>query len=140
MRATLDTNVLVSALEFGGVPGQILDLNTDEVFTLCISSAILAELRQVLVERFDWTADDIDATLTPILSRAQIIEPTVEISATVDPDDNRILECAVASNSDVIVTGDDHVLRLGTFEGIPIMTPREFLDSISHLLVNGESV
>jgi putative PIN family toxin of toxin-antitoxin system len=130
MRATLDTNVLVSALEFGGIPGQLLDLNTDEAFTLCTSPAIIAELTRVLAERFEWAEDDIHANLTPIVSRAHVVEPTAEATASPDPDDNRILECAVESRSDVIVTGDDHLLRLGTFEGIPIVTPRDFYESV----------
>ena len=130
MRATLDTNVLVSALEFGGIPGQLLDLNTDEAFTLCMSPAIIAELTRVLGKRFEWAEDDINENLTPIVSRAVIVTPTAEVIASPDPDDDRILECAVESKSDVIVTGDDHLLRLGTFERIPIVTPREFLESL----------
>lgn len=129
MRATLDTNVLVSAFEFGGIPGQLLDLNTDDAFTLCMSPAIIAELSRVLTERFNWAADDIETNLTPIISRALLVKPTAEVTASLDPDDDRILECAVESKSDAIVTGDDHLLRLGTFESIPIVTPREFLES-----------
>jgi uncharacterized protein len=130
MRATLDTNVFVSALVFGGVLGQILDLHTDEAFILCSSPAIMDELKQVLAERFEWEESDIDATLEAIFSRAEIVEPTMTITASSDPDDNRVLECAVASKSDVIVTGDDDLLRLNPFQGIQIMKPRDFLDAV----------
>jgi putative PIN family toxin of toxin-antitoxin system len=130
MRATLDTNVFVSALVFGGVLGQILDLHTDEAFILCSSPAIIHELRQVLAERFEWEEEDIDATLEAIFSRAEIVEPAITITASPDPDDNHILECAVASKSDIIVTGDDDLLRLNPFRGIPIMKPRAFLDIV----------
>ena len=44
-----------------------------------------------------------------------------------DPSDNRILECAVAAEAEVIVSGDSHLLRLGSFNGIPIQTPADFL-------------
>jgi uncharacterized protein len=128
MRATLDTNVFVSALVFGGVLGQILDLHTDEAFILCSSPTIMNELKQVLVERFEWEEEDVEATLEAIFSRAEIVEPTMTITASPDPDDNRILECAVASKSDVIVTGDDDLLRLNPFQGIEILKPRAFLD------------
>src|SRR3954469_13382992 len=114
MRATLDTNVFVSALQFGGIPGRLLDLNTDERFVLCISPVIISELKRVLTDRFEWTEEDITAVLTPITSRAHLVEPITEVSASSDPDDNRILECASESKSDVLVTGDDHLLRLGT--------------------------
>jgi uncharacterized protein len=128
MRATLDTNVFVSALVFGGMLGQILDLHTDEGFILCSSPAIIHELRQVLAERFEWEEEDIDTTLEAIFSRAEIVEPTMTITASPDPDDNHILECAVTSKSDVIVTGDDDLLRLNPFQGIQILKPRAFLN------------
>jgi uncharacterized protein len=130
MRATLDTNVFVSALVFGGLLGQILDLHTDEAFTLCSSPAIMNELKQVLVERFEWEEYDADTTLEAIFSRAEIVEPTMSITASPDPDDNRILECAVASKSDSIVTGDDDLLRLNPFQGIQIVKPRDFLEML----------
>jgi uncharacterized protein len=44
-----------------------------------------------------------------------------------DPDDNHIIECALAAGADTIVSGDGHLLRLGAYEGIAILTPREFL-------------
>jgi uncharacterized protein len=130
MRATLDTNVFVSALQFGGIPGRLLDLSTDERFVVCISQAIIAELNRVLKDRFQWTEEDIETILTPISCRAHLVEPNIKITASSDPDDNRILECALVSKSDAIVAGDDHLLRLGTFEGIPIMTPRDFYESM----------
>jgi predicted nucleic acid-binding protein len=79
IRVTLDTSVLVSALEFGGRPAQILDLHTDEAFVLCISSSIIAELQRILAERFDWTAEDIETTLEPIVSRAAVVTPSITV-------------------------------------------------------------
>lgn len=131
MKATFDTNVFVSALQFGGIPGRLLDLNTDERFVLCISPAIIAELKRVLSERFAWTESDIETNLTPILLRAYLVTPIIAVTASSDPDDNRILECGRESKSNVIVTGDDHLLRLHTFEGISIITPREFYETIN---------
>jgi PIN domain len=66
MRATLDTNVFVSALVFGGVLGRILDLHTDEAFLLCTSPAIMTELQRVLAERFEWAEEEIEITLKAI--------------------------------------------------------------------------
>jgi uncharacterized protein len=130
MRATLDTNVFVSALNFGGVPAQILDLHTDEMFIVCASPAIIAELTRVLAARFEWTEEDIESTLTPIFSRAEMVEPTVTVSTSPDPDDNHILECALEAKCDVIVTGDQGLLNLGSFEGISIMPPRDFFEHV----------
>jgi putative PIN family toxin of toxin-antitoxin system len=128
MRATLDTNVYISALNFSGVPAQILDLNTDEAFVLCLSPAIVEETKRILADRFNWRLDALSAVLQPIVSRAVMVQPKRRVAACTDPDDNRILECAVESQSDFVVTGDDHLLRLGAFEGIRIVKSREFLE------------
>ncbi|HUS04913.1 MAG TPA: putative toxin-antitoxin system toxin component, PIN family [Bryobacteraceae bacterium] len=130
MRATLDTNAFVSALNFGGVPEQILDLHTDEKFVLCISPAIIDEIRRILADRFEWPEKSIVTALEPILSRAVTIEPKLMVAVCADPDDNHILACGIDSQSDFIVTGEDHLLRLGEFDGIRIVKPREFLDII----------
>ena len=61
---------------------------------------------------------------------AQIVEPEEALSVIVeDPDDNRVLECAVKSQADVIVSGDRHLLRLANYQGISIVTVRHFLKS-----------
>src|SRR3954454_19217357 len=106
IRATLDTNIFVSALNFGGIPNNILKQLEAASFTLCSSQPITEEIRRILLTRFGWSEDDLIETLDPILSLAEIVEPQTSITASPDPDDNRILECAVESKSDIIVTGD----------------------------------
>jgi putative PIN family toxin of toxin-antitoxin system len=88
MRVTIDTNVFVSALNFGGLPATLLNFHTDELFTLCASKAIIGEITRVLADRFEWTEEDMDATLTPIFSRAETVDPRVSVTASRDPDDN----------------------------------------------------
>jgi putative PIN family toxin of toxin-antitoxin system len=129
-RATIDTNVFVSALNFGGVPAQIFDFHTDEEFTLCISMAIVDEIKRILIDRFKWTEKAIDNILEPILSRAEMVTPKTPVSMSPDPDDNHILECALESKSDFIVTGDDHLLQLGALGAIQIVKPRVFLNAL----------
>lgn len=73
MRATIDTNVFVSALNFGGVPAQIFDRNTNEEFALSISPAIIDEIKRILTNRFDWTDERLESILDPILSRAEVV-------------------------------------------------------------------
>src|SRR5436305_7386663 len=133
MRATIDTNVFVSALNFGGVPAQIFDRNTNEEFTVSISPAIIDEIKRILTNRFDWTDERLQSILDPMLSRADVVVPTTFVNVSPDPDDNHILECALTSKSDVIVTGDDQLLQLGRFEDIQIIKPREFLDVLSRV-------
>jgi len=56
-----------------------------------------------------------------------LVEPTHRIDASRDPDDNRVLEAAIAGEADYIVTGDRDLLELGSYEGIRIVTPAEFV-------------
>lgn len=127
-RVVADTNVLVSALQFGGKPRQLLDLATDGQVDLAISEAIIAETLRVLGDKFhcapEWVAEA-DRQLRVI---TRFVQPTESIQAIEgDPTDDRILECAVAAEAEVIVSGDSHLLNLGSFRGIPIQRVAEFL-------------
>jgi putative PIN family toxin of toxin-antitoxin system len=133
MKVTVDTNVFVSAFNFGGAPQGVFDSLEDGRFVLCISPAIVAEVRRVLADRFGWNQRLFQELLDPVLAIAEMTEPAFVLDVAADPDDNRILECAVNSKSDVVVTGDDHLLRLGTFQGIQILTPRAFIDVLHHV-------
>lgn len=130
MKVTLDTNVFVSALEFCGTLARILDLQTDEVYTLCVSESLLEELRRVLQDGFDWSVEDIETVLDPIVARAILVEPRTAVRTSRDANDDHILACAMAAAADVLVTGDKDLLVPGEFEGIPIVTPREFLAAL----------
>jgi putative PIN family toxin of toxin-antitoxin system len=130
-RVVADTNVLVSALQFGGKPKQLLDLAVDGQVDLAISNEILAEALRVLREKFDrapeWLAES-DRQLRVI---ARIVVPTESIQAIeADPTDDRILECAAAAGAEVIVSGDTHLLSLGNFRGMPIQRVAEFLSGL----------
>lgn len=134
MRVTLDTNIYVSAFQFGGVPGRILDRHTDGAFEIGISPVITAELRRVLVERFDWSEHDVEIVLGPILSRSLLVNPKPIAPVSADPDDDWILACAVESQSHVLVSGDKDLLRLREFQGISIIGARQFLDFFTQLV------
>lgn len=131
IRAALDTNVYISALNFGGVPLKVLQLARQKVYRLCISRPVCEEVRRVLAERFLWSAVETDQALRLILGVSRVVDPETRLAVAADPADNRILECAVAARADFVVTGDDHLLRLRSVEGIQIVTPRVFLETLS---------
>lgn len=83
------------------------------------------------MERFDWAEEDIESVLTPILSRAELVDPKLTVTASRDPDDDHILACALEAKADAIVSGDKDLADLGSFEGISILTPRQFLDRLA---------
>ena len=127
-RVTADSNVLISALRFGGKPLDLLALAVDGEIELAISDAILHETLRVLRDKFHTTTERLEE-IERFLSAVTIhVYPTERIDAvTADRDDNRVLECAVKSGSRVIVSGDQDLLRLGKFKDIDILRVADFL-------------
>lgn len=129
-RVTADTNIYVSALNFGGKPEHLLRLAEAGKIQLVISDDILTELARTLRgKKFAWPEPEIEKALWQISRIAERVQPTQTIDIiTAKPSDNRILECAEAGNADCIVTGDTrHILPLGSFRGKPIVKVADFL-------------
>lgn len=128
IRAVLDTNVIVSALVFGGVPRGVLELAEAGRCEFCYSEPIQTEVRRVLSDKFDWPQEMLHEVLPVVWSMGTLVVPCVTIAAVPDdPDDNRILECAVEAQAQVIVSGDRHLLALGEYKSISISSPRQFI-------------
>ncbi|CAN5552184.1 putative toxin-antitoxin system toxin component, PIN family [soil metagenome] len=125
---TADTNILVSGLHFGGKPRQFLNLARAGRFRLAISPDIQGELRRVLRDKLGWEQarlDEMDARLADFTIK---VNPTQRLQVVRDdPDDDQVIECAVASGSSVIISGDRHLLNLGQYQDIPIMRVADFL-------------
>jgi putative PIN family toxin of toxin-antitoxin system len=135
IRIVLDANVLVSAiLSPRGTPAQILHAWRDEQFDLVISDAILAEIGRVLrypkiATRHRWSEEQLRAFLDDLAHVAMRTPGILTLAViTEDPPDDRYLECAVEGEASYIVSGDQFLLRLGAYQGIPILTPRAFLE------------
>ena len=130
-RVVADTNVLVSAMQFGGKPKQLLDLATDGQVDLAISEAIIAETLRVLRNKFDCAPEWLAETDRQLRIITRLVQPTEAIHVIdADPTDDCILECAVVAEAEVIVSGDTHLLSLGSFRGIPIQRVAEFLGGL----------
>jgi uncharacterized protein len=127
MRVVLDTNIYISGWGFGGKPALVLDAIALPRVTLIATNEILAELEDVLSKKFGWPRRSIDSALEKIRNTAAMVNPSFVLTDCADPDDNRILEAAVAGVADCIVSGDNHLLRMKTFRGIEILTPGDFL-------------
>ncbi|MBJ7593416.1 MAG: putative toxin-antitoxin system toxin component, PIN family [Candidatus Dormibacteraeota bacterium] len=124
----LDTNVLVSALHFGGRPRRVFESVLRGGHRLVIGPAILSELEAVLVETFAWDAARAIAVRGELEALADHVAPREVPDVCRDPDDNQVLAIAVVGRADVIVTGDVDLLALGIFEGVAIMTVAKFDD------------
>jgi putative PIN family toxin of toxin-antitoxin system len=128
IRVVADTNVYVSALLFGGAPEEVLLLARTGSISLHSSAAIQEELNRVLAAKFGWKSSRVRAAQAA-LSKFTVAEiPKAVVKAVAEDDsDNRVLECALAARAHVIVSGDRHLRKLRNFQGIPILSPREFL-------------
>jgi putative PIN family toxin of toxin-antitoxin system len=100
---------------------------------LCISEAILEELKGVLRRsKFDYSTEAIQVILTELISLSDFVSPPKTIRVvSEDPEDNRILECAVEAEANYIITGDVHLLRLGRYQDIEVLNAVAFLEKLS---------
>ncbi len=125
---TADTNIYVSAFEFAGLPYQLLQAAEDGRIRLSISEPIRQELSRVLQAKFGWSANEVDETMLQLAGCTELVRPTETIDVIPnDPDDNRVLECAVTAGSQFIVTGDSDLLQLGQYSGIQIVRVADFI-------------
>jgi putative PIN family toxin of toxin-antitoxin system len=128
-RVVPDTNVAISATFWRGHPRLIFDLARQGRLTLLSSAPIEADLIRVLsYPKFGLAAAEILPIVRDIRRFAQFVNVTSSVDLIKDdPTDNRFLECALDGNADYIVSGDHHLLSLGSFRGIEILRPRDFL-------------
>ncbi len=134
MLVVLDTHVIVSALlSPHGPPAEIIKRWEADAFEVATSPALLSELERVLtypqVSRYRKASpEEIADFLRRLRLVATVVEPQMTLEVIeADADDNRVLECAVAGGASYIVSGDEHLLGLGDYEGIVILNPAGFL-------------
>ena len=131
--AVFDTNVLFSATGWRGRPYRCVELAREDIIHGVVCQEILDELADKLQTKLNFSdtmATDVIADLLGFLQFV-IIPNTLEFIQA-DPDDDAILECATVSHANYIVTGDRrHLLPIGEFEGVQIISPADFLTLIS---------
>jgi putative PIN family toxin of toxin-antitoxin system len=129
VRAVVDTNVLLSGLIWHGSPHALLERVRAGALTLVSSPALLAELADVLGRpKFSvalaLSGTDAARMLAEVRILADIVDPPrLPTPVSHDADDDAVLALAVAAHADLIVSGDDDLLILGTYAGVPIVTP-----------------
>jgi len=134
LRVCLDTNVLVSAAVFGGNCARIVEMVGKKQLENVISFHIISEFSKVLEKKLELDEFEIKKVLRPIIKSSNIIETKRNLEVLSYGPDNRILECAVVGEADYIITGDKkHLLKLNEYEGIKIVSPREFLKAIANV-------
>ena len=128
MRVVFDTNIFVSALIFPRSRAEeALTRVIEGTDRLILSKAILDELLAVLARKLSRDGEELARVAVWLGDLAEWVRPTRRLTVAADDADNRILECALAGKAEAIVTGDRELLRLESFEGIRIVTLREYL-------------
>ena len=130
MKVVFDSNILISALLFPGRQAEKAVLRVIEGRDrLLISKEIIKEVLDVLARKFAREREELARTAVLLAEPGEIVQSKRRLSVLPDQADNRILECAVAGHAAVIVTGDREMLRLRSFQGIAIVSLRDFLES-----------
>ena len=130
MRVVLDSNVLLAGYGTRGLCEALLDVCLD-AHQLVLSEHILGELRRYLTVKFKASEEHADAIIASLRKEAEVVEPAaVPSGAFTDPDDLPVIGTAVAGQADCLVTGDRELQALGSYENIPILSPRAFYDRL----------
>ncbi|MFN6527078.1 putative toxin-antitoxin system toxin component, PIN family [Nostoc sp. ChiSLP03a] len=124
-----DTNVLLSAIGWKGSPYHCIDLARQGRVKGLICPEILDELTEKLEQKLKFTPIQVIETIADLLTFLRLITIANTLNfLTTDPNDNMVLECAVVGNATHIVTGDKrHLLPLGSYQGIAIVSAKDFL-------------
>jgi uncharacterized protein len=136
VRALLDSNVLISAaIRLAGPPGRIITALLTQAFELILSPGIIEEVETALalpkVRKYLREPDEALRWLADIIAIADLVQETGDVTGICRaPDDDAVLAAAAEGRAATIVSGDDDLLALGEYDGIAIVTPREFLDSM----------
>ena len=136
MRVTADTNTVISGLLWRGNPRKVLDAARDGIVDLFTTRELLDELEGVLSRtRFAGHLVAAEVTVEELVEGYAVLAEVVEaatIDAVVirDPDDDAVVACAIASESEVIVSGDDDLLSLGRHGGIRMITAAQLVSEL----------
>jgi putative PIN family toxin of toxin-antitoxin system len=138
VRTVLDTNVLVSGLVAkGGAPRQVLDAWLEGQYILVTSLYLVEELAHVLsypriAKRLHLGEEELVVVMAALLSKAEVTPGHLHLpGVTRDPKDDAVVACAKEGEADYIVSGDQDLLVLGKYEGIRVITPRQFVELLA---------
>ena len=130
MIVVLDTNVLISGIYWEGNESKILEACKIQNLRNYISPETIKEFKKVLFyDKFQLTTSEIESAVETVLSFSTVITPKIKLNIIKsDPVDNIFLEVAVVSNAECIISGDKHLLKLGSYKDIEIMKSKDFIE------------
>lgn len=134
-RVVVDTNLIISgATTSGTVPSELIESWRRNEYILVTSPQIIEEVKEVLnrpkiKKQFSFTSKEIDKLVENLTTKAFVTPGILEVNVIKDPDDNKFIACAIEGSASHIISGDKkHVLTLREYQGIKIVTARNFLE------------
>jgi putative PIN family toxin of toxin-antitoxin system len=133
IRAVFDLNVILSGIGWRGVPYKCLEAVRDGTVIGFVAAPALIRLKQLLVSKLGYSEQQAVREVDDLKSYLRVVEITGSVrDMTGDPEDDMVLECAIKADADYIISGDKkHLLPLGQYAGIPILSPPEFLAKLA---------
>ncbi len=131
MRVVIDTNVLISAIFWTGKPKQLLNRVRHDEITFVTSSDLLNELKEILMRRdkpFHLSDNEAEQVVETMRGMAEVVKVHSRVTVCHDEMDNKVLACAIDGKAEYIISGDIHLLGLGSFKSVRIMTVSDFLN------------
>src|SRR3989344_7221401 len=129
IKFVFDTNILISStLWDGSVAQKLLFKCITENIQIFSSQEIIEEYQKILKRDFDYSDEEIADITEKVLQFISLVNPNIKVNAVKeDADDNKIIECALESKADYILSYDKHLLNLKEFRGIKIVRPEEVI-------------
>lgn len=132
MRIVIDTNVVASAVFFGGRPAELLRMVIRHEHLAVATDEIVDEYQATISYLLDkYSGKKMQLSIVPIFSAMEIIQATSKVDICRDPDDNKFISCAIDGHCYYVVSGDKDLLSLEQFSNIKIVTVAEFLELFS---------
>lgn len=129
MKIVIDTNVVISGIFFGGNPRKVMEAVVDGNLNAYATPEIVEEYTEIIESMIERKQGRLNQNMFfPFFSALRIIESVSDLKICRDPDDDKFLECAIDSNALYIVSGDNDLLDIQEYEGIKIITAKEFCE------------
>lgn len=130
MKIVVDTNVIISAVFFGGNPRKIIEAIVDGIISILnafATTTIIEEYLEIIDEMISRKQGKLDnSIITPLIKKMNVIQPVSSIRISRDPDDDKFIECAVDAGAMYIISGDKDLLDVSEYNNIKIITAHEF--------------
>ena len=133
MKIVLDANIVISSFFWGGNPRKIMERIISGIDVLFVTKEIMDEIENVIRRpKFHADYDMINYFINSIEEMGNMITPIKQVKDwSRDRTDNKYIECGIAADADYIISGDIHLLELGNYQRLKIVSPKDYLDIIA---------